>query len=167
MIGIHMGKIKGKPVTNLTKGCFQHLLKLFSHHLQYKSSTRFASLFINWYRAKKNPAKRKKGFLFLLKSRNCSFYMFCFVSRGSITGNKLLFSWMQELRQGIRQMGMSGCNLNIMAATTASWLEPGAGDINLGESVTWITNPLLFNPWSKLIILAYECCVSVLTSALF
>ena len=41
-----MGKIKGKPVTNLTKGCFQHLLKLFSHHLQDKSSTWFASLFI-------------------------------------------------------------------------------------------------------------------------
>ena len=46
-----MENIKGKPVTNLTKGCFQHLLKLFSHHLQYKSSTRFASLFINhkWF----------------------------------------------------------------------------------------------------------------------
>ena len=79
-------------------------------------------------------------------------------------GNKMLFSWMQDLRQGIRQMGMSRCNLNIMAATTASWLEPGAGDINLGESVTGMTNPLLFHPWSKLIILAYECCGNVLTS---
>ena len=74
---------------------------------------------------------------------------------------------MQELRQGIRQMGMSRCNLNIMAATTASWLEPGAGDIKLGESVTGMTNPLLFQHWSQLIILAYECCVSILTSTLF
>ena len=44
-----MENIKGKPVTNLTKGCFQHLLKLFSHHLQDKSSARFASLFITSY----------------------------------------------------------------------------------------------------------------------